>query len=732
MSKLFTLLYLLLVSQLCFAQDWNYYQPLKAIGEVPKDFTEAYTAKYKNKSKVDSTYSSRKDRIRHIEFLKRSEFFTDEFLTSGKVFYGDPVTNYCQSIVDKLVGDDEKLKNSIRVYTVKSLLTNAAATANGIIFVNLGLIAQLETEAQLAFILSHELIHFTNHDVMDQYIEEDNLKNVEDFPMNKSDQQKRLSNYSRSQESEADKQGFEKFFKKSGYSKYAPFEVLEIMQYSYLPFDEEVFNKSIFESGNYRIPISFLLEQTSSIKAVDDYDDENSTHPNLLKRKQQLDQIIQGRSGSDFLISNSIFNHCRKLARFELSRLHLNNQNYIQALYNSYLLLSNNPNNRYLRLSIAKALHGLTVYEGKGNLSLVLPPYEEIEGASQQLYYLLDQLGEGELATLNLNYCYRLKKDFPNDKTIEKYYQNALKSLVFANELKLNDFYKVDRDSVILKSEIKKDSILKSRRSHTKFMNIKTKKIDNQISGINNYWRYAFVDFLGDQQFVADFKRVELDYAKFVKSDIYEIEELSFYQSRFERNLSLGLDTILFINPSYLILNHRANEGISFTKSKKNNIEYKSYIEECSQMLGINSIILDYKNSAFINNRTFNNLAILQSWTEERMNLGQNEIIVSDAEFVEPIIDQIGGRYIVKTGNLIFKGKKNLRGRIFAAAVVFPLAPIIIADMFKPKYDSYNYFYLFDIKTGKALITQFNRYKTKDSGDYVKSMVYNHLLQIKN
>jgi len=72
---------------------------------------------------------------------------------SGRVLFGDPVSEYVNTVADKLLENEPELRSKLRFYCLKSNVTNAFATNQGMIFVTLGLIAQLENEAQLAQVL---------------------------------------------------------------------------------------------------------------------------------------------------------------------------------------------------------------------------------------------------------------------------------------------------------------------------------------------------------------------------------------------------------------------------------------------------------------------------------------------------------------------------------------------------------------------------------------------------
>jgi beta-barrel assembly-enhancing protease len=78
---------------------------------------------------------------------------------SGQVYEDQRLRRYLQSILDRLYPD---FKGHMRVHILKAPVLNAFAMPNGSIYVNLGLIAVLENEAQLATVLAHEGIHLVN------------------------------------------------------------------------------------------------------------------------------------------------------------------------------------------------------------------------------------------------------------------------------------------------------------------------------------------------------------------------------------------------------------------------------------------------------------------------------------------------------------------------------------------------------------------------------------------
>jgi beta-barrel assembly-enhancing protease len=86
---------------------------------------------------------------------------SDEFeerVVKGKHLYENvELDNYLQGIMDRLYPD---YKNTMRVKVFNSPSYNAFALPNGAIYINVGLLAALENEAQVAAVLGHEGAHF--------------------------------------------------------------------------------------------------------------------------------------------------------------------------------------------------------------------------------------------------------------------------------------------------------------------------------------------------------------------------------------------------------------------------------------------------------------------------------------------------------------------------------------------------------------------------------------------
>ena len=172
MHKLPILIYFLIASlSIANAQDFDNYQLLKSTGTIPADFLIPSSEKYKKEIESIDKDEKRTERNDKKQFYLESNFLIDDLLQSSRVLFNDPITDYVNKVADELLKDEDELRQKLRFYAVRSSAVNAFATNQGIIFVNVGLLAQLESEAQLAFVLAHEIAHVQHGHALDMFLE---------------------------------------------------------------------------------------------------------------------------------------------------------------------------------------------------------------------------------------------------------------------------------------------------------------------------------------------------------------------------------------------------------------------------------------------------------------------------------------------------------------------------------------------------------------------------------
>ncbi len=88
-----------------------------------------------------------------------SDEAVEAYTRASTLYADDAAATYVQRVVDRLFPE---FKGKMVVHLLKASDLNAFAMANGHLFVNIGLLARFENEAQLATVLGHEGTHFTH------------------------------------------------------------------------------------------------------------------------------------------------------------------------------------------------------------------------------------------------------------------------------------------------------------------------------------------------------------------------------------------------------------------------------------------------------------------------------------------------------------------------------------------------------------------------------------------
>lgn len=146
---------------------------------------------------------------------------------SGLVADDARATAYVQGVMDRLFPE---FKGKITVHIHESTHLNAFAMANGSIYVNIGLLARMENEAQLAALLGHEAIHFIEKHSFRQRVTAKNMAAfaVSGVPFSSLAAVSSISGFSRDHEREADAKGYERMVA-AGYDPREAHKVFQIL-----------------------------------------------------------------------------------------------------------------------------------------------------------------------------------------------------------------------------------------------------------------------------------------------------------------------------------------------------------------------------------------------------------------------------------------------------------------------------------------------------------------------
>lgn len=770
MKKLLTILgFFISIGVLAQTYDFNNYQPIESKGTLPVDFTSNATAKYESKKPQINAASSKFEKKTIDQYYLESCFGLDATLKSGKVLFNDTIGSYVTAIMNKILENSDLETKKIRVYCIKSSEVNAYATGEGVIFVTMGLMAYVKSEAQLAFILSHEYMHYICKHSVNGYIETKKIlkgKKYGDMSIEKRYLATRA--FSRDQESEADLKGLELFLK-SEYSLADIDSAFEMLQFSYLPFGLRKLDKSFIDNGFFKVPESYFLsklapknsdnyenamagrkpaKKTKKVKKdTTDTDDDGvgdleSTHPSITKRIKDIHKHIGSDSTSrkQFIISENAFYLVRKIARYELVRLNLLNHNYERAFYNAYNLLSDDPDSKYLKKCVAKALYGIAKFGNTGNLNMIHIKKKYAQDEWQQVPYLVSKLkGEG-VSAWALTYTWKLKKEYPDDVELRLIFTDLMNSMVEAHVKKKNDFIMRYEDTLNVGSRNRK---LKPY-IRLAFVNLFVTEPE-----FKQTYEYAFTWYSGlrelrpqtkESKRAAAFAAAESKARK--KQDDDKIEETTREDIAIHWNEKLikgnknYMDSgkVLFLCPrySYWLVNG-SNGTYKYLESEEGRMQIQYSLNEVLPAVFPSSEIINTPTEAEV--ERLNEIGLLYDWASEKVENGKLNMVAVDYDRVQALATKYEAGNMVLLNATCIKEKKKLSTiitHLFVGAVVFPILPVVIYRIFTPDYKSSIYAITINFKQDKIITTSSRDVAAKSNKVFFNSQFYALLYRLKN
>ena len=700
MKKRIVLIAALLLSLVhVFGQYFENYQPIRSTGKLPEDFTRAVSDAARASKNETSVNKSKEDK----EFLLGSAFSLNRIMLGGKVLFNDPMSAFTDKVVDELLKNNPTLRSKIRVYIIKSPYVNAFATSEGAIFINIGLLAQLENEAQLAYILAHEIVHVDKKHSLDEFKKEIEISRGKGVynDLNRSDKLLARAAYSKEKEQEADELGFLDYFEKSNYSYSGIKGVFEILKYGHLPIDEIPFDKKFFENDGFNFPGSYSLKELNPISTEDRKDDEESTHPALSLRREFLEKLIKSRSNDgrkDYVVGQTEFTKIRNIARFELCRLQLLDEDYNNAIYNSYVLLREFPNNKYLLKLVGHSLFWLAF----NNNNLGKSFYKEKEGESQQLAYLLYKLSakQKDIDMVTVAFAAKLKQLFPEDSEIDLLLRESIRHVVITHDISEKDLSDAYMNSLVTDSlknvplpvAVKDTTSKKTDEKKSKYQKIAETKTTKNIpigdpSDSLNFHKYAVAVYMNTTKIKSIFRE---EYGKAEEYDKRKQEEKIARAGKRSLDYKYGkaagpVNKVIVVDPYYFGMSVDRDKKVKYLKNEREEKDLVARIEECGKAAGVETDIIEPKLFSENDVDKYNEMVILDEWLVERMistsdfeGASQTPVTSLGYNTIKKITDAHGTEYAMWTVSLFEQRNRKRGGLIVGMVLMPPLIPILI------------------------------------------------------
>lgn len=651
----------------------------------------------------------------------------NHFFGRGEVIYGSSVNQYLDKIIDNILKDDPELRNEIRCYVIRSAEVNAFATSAGVICVNLGLIAQASNESEIAFVLAHEIAHYAKKHTLRK--KEQRKGKIDD----ELDAFLKYHTYSREIEVEADRYAIEKYYANSAYSYEALEGVFDLLQYGYLPFDEMPFTRSFVEEEFYSFPDNYYLESVSPIRSRDDYIDTLSTHPNIKKRRENVENIISGFDNNGrnlFVQSESQFKKIREICRFECVNVYLTNHNYDNALFNIYFLQKANPDNKFLDVALASTYYGLCMHKLQSNYSEVMPNAKKIEGEKQQLNHVFNKFSRQELNVLALRNLWKTQAKYPNDVFLKEMLEDVASRLIVRSKMTFNDFsdyaQHVDPASIVVE-EVPEDTTSTTSRYQRIRKSTRGKVIPTEKFKTLNY---MLVDMKADPDFINYMDKLEKrleDEQVLKRLDTKEektpIKEIAVWSPSYWRDIKVPKNATDKNYEKYL------------TKMEKDKSKIDKTVAYSLEKLKFDYSYHTADKIARFDTKEYNTYTMMQQWYLEYICADKAEMRLYHCRDSETLISEMGYNnvafiYVYCTPSSFSRYDKYEK-LIFYSVFNYTIIPMTVFNFLLPNYRTSIAVNMVDLRDGKTVLSKGVNRVGDMTKSYINYFIYDSFYNLK-
>lgn len=699
------------------------YKPLTSYGIIPEDFStftiEKILGGQHNHGEEFEKMSNRNQK----KFLTAVHQGIDEILRSGKVLYGDPVSNYINDLGQKIIGNQPDLQN-LRFYTLKTNIVNAFSTNQGIIFVSQGLIAQVQNEAQLAFVLAHEIGHYIERHVIIGFKERMDLMSRSGGISQKI---KQLSIYSKEKEFEADRVGIE-LYNVAGYNIKDLYSVFDLLTFSYLPFEMKALPKTHFNTDKLYLPPSFFKKNLPEIEPEDDDDDSKSSHPNIQSRREQLENEVKNYiAWKDFanLTPVETFDYIRSLARFEQVRNNLYEFDYIAALYNLFLL-SDFADNIHHQHYLAQAWYGVMLFKTSGKFSNITRSLNKVQGEQHQMHYIMRTLNRRQLATVALRKIYDLHQSNPKDEVLQRIYHLTIKNFASDKKLKLSKFHKNSYYDVMDFEPFAMTGPPPPEHSQN------TSELDNTTDSEEHlkkeiedgdFYLYAIPDIIQDKEFLTLYEKYKTEAKDFADEEealdqLSRTEQIKRNRKNFKEQLQVGIQNLILLEPRAFAT---STFKYNVLGSEKMEIKLKEAFENVQlDFMKVHKIgSKEFKNA---DQELYNEKAVLMNVIGQLAEYEELQFFPVDHELIE----QMRKKY--KTDKVAFMVLENHNRPIRGfTSLITAIVPLISIRQRAKKMSTELTLILFDLKNYSVDGFSYIEVKGRPTSVTLEAMVYDLL-----
>ncbi len=675
-------------------------QRLKCHGEMPDDFKLRYTDRYQKTLQTTDDFDGKRRTKNKKEFAAFTNIAIDNLIRSGKVLYGDEVTLYCNAIKDSLLFNDTALRKELRIYTLRSDQVNAFSTHQGIILITTGLVARMENEAQLAFVIAHEIAHYVMKHVVEGYQYNKELFN-EDVNNKKSTLDEKVlesAQYSRKAEFEADELGFEMYVK-AGYDPEQIIYTHDLLLHAEYPIENTALNFENLEDDYFKIKTSAKEYKRIPIEADEKIDDSRGTHPNIFKRKQVIYDKLAQQNYPDaktlFKLDEKAFASMVDKAKMDVLYHCLMHNQYIEGLmFCDVWLDSSTLDRQFLLGARAMCFYGIQTFYNEFQNRIIhgdLP----FQGPQNSYYHFFKTLTYSEINILAVREVWKIHLQDTTNET----YSNLLRQCLF--------------------------QMAKNSRFNPDLV------------------RLVEADTISDEKFKTECHTCERAFRSNLFKPLGKIYEpiLREYQQRYaEQQLAKSdstqertkVERMLVFSPAYFGMDLRKPVHKRFLLADQQQMYLEETTKELAEKLGIEVVIPDSRENRDSMTEEFNNFVTLVDWMNEAAEFEGDDFYSFLHDDIEEIRESYNADYLAVTmyWNLIERRPFNLG--VAAISLVIPYGlPFYLYWQLTPRTRVSYAFILANLNNTKLDYVEVRNFKARYRDYLIKAHLYNSLNQIR-
>jgi hypothetical protein len=222
--------------------------------------------------------------------------------SSGSVIFSGDAVDYLNKLKDYLLKDYEGYRAKINVYITREPTHNAFSIVTGNIYINTGLLKNLKNEAQLAYILCHEIMHIVNKHSINEQLKSKGIKDAYDGLEIISDETSGIlksHSVNKLNEFQADIDGL-KLYSLTDYPYTEALKVIESLNdYAFLN-GNLLPEKELFFAEDAATYVKILSPEQQLLRKEGTPPDNNtgSTHPSISERYAVLEHIVKDQQDS--------------------------------------------------------------------------------------------------------------------------------------------------------------------------------------------------------------------------------------------------------------------------------------------------------------------------------------------------------------------------------------------------------------------------------------------------